>query len=195
MKKDNKNKPSKTSVRLALDNAWTDSHHARDQGWKALLIVVIIWVGFLTIDIHYHNVFVTLGAALLTIVAGYSGANTTLNFRKLERRKFIHILNCEQYLGLLRDDLIPLRPNQKLSGIEESEFRKKGKADPDWETLMNDSSVKIPAQFKFYDVINPRRHNATLFMVRIHYLVILFTLLLLALRIFKYFRWVQIPKT
>jgi hypothetical protein len=195
MKKDKKNKPSKTSVRLAMDNAWRDYHHARGQGWKALLTVLVIGAAFLTIDIHYHNMFVTLGAALLTIAAGFFGANTTLNFRKLERRKFIHILNCEQYLGLLRDDLIPLKWNQKLAGREESEMlKKKGKDDSEWEVLISESSVKIPAQFKFYDIIHPRRHNSSLFMVRMHYLVILFTLLLMALRIFKYFRWIQLPK-
>jgi hypothetical protein len=193
MKKVKKNRPSKTSVRSAMENAWRDYHHARDQGWRTLLIVLVIGVAFLTIDIHYHNVVVTLCAAVLTIIAGYFGANVTLNLRKCERKKFIHILNCEQFLGLLRDDLIPLKWNNKLAGMDESEMqKKKGKPDSEVEMLINCSSEKIPAQFKFSDIVHPLRHNPSLFMVRMHYMIIIFTVLILAFRIFKYFRWLKI---
>ncbi len=42
------------SIRLAMDQAWRDHHHARDQTWKALQIVVVLGAGLVTVDFNFN---------------------------------------------------------------------------------------------------------------------------------------------
>jgi hypothetical protein len=96
------------SVRLAMDQAWRDHHHARDQTWKAVQMVAVLLVGLITIEFKYHNLIATSIAGLIVIVATISAILIANNHRKLERRKFIHIMNCESYLKLHELNIIPL---------------------------------------------------------------------------------------
>ena len=60
------------SVRLAMDQAWKDHHHARDQTWKAVQMVAVLLVGLITIEFKYHNLIATSIAGLIVIVATIS---------------------------------------------------------------------------------------------------------------------------
>ncbi|MBW2737280.1 MAG: hypothetical protein JRE64_00235, partial [Deltaproteobacteria bacterium] len=44
------NDPDKESVIAAMDQAWRDHHHARDQTWKALQIEAVLGAGLVTVD-------------------------------------------------------------------------------------------------------------------------------------------------
>jgi hypothetical protein len=98
--------PSEDSLRKAMELAWRDHHHARDQTWKTVQIVVGLGGGLLAIDIANKSIFFTIIAAIIVMLAAAVGVGITWNHRLLERRKFIHIMNCEERLGRL----IPVPP-------------------------------------------------------------------------------------
>lgn len=123
--------PDDASVRSAMELAWRDHHHARDQTWKAVQMVAALGAGFITVEIQFHNFIATLATGILVILTAYFAITITKNHRKLERRKFIHIMNCEEWLGLHRDDLIPLAK-------EDSEFLMNKKA------MIKEGAVSVP---------------------------------------------------
>jgi hypothetical protein len=163
-----KKPPSEESIRKAMELAWRDHHHARDQTWKTVQIVAILGAGLLTIDFKYENFVATVCAAILVIIAAAFGALITWNHRKLERRKFIHLMNCEEVLGLHRDDLIPLHPGN--DSIKSKDL------------LVQDSAVKVPEKFRLLDIVNPFKQNTALFILRMHLAIMIFAILIVALR-------------
>jgi hypothetical protein len=167
----NRNFPSEESIRKAMELAWKDHHHARDQTWKTIQIVSVLGAGLLTIDFQYKGFFPTLCAATLVIIAAWFGILITWNHRKLEKRKFIHLMNCEELLGLHRDDLIPLHPG-------DSSIKEKSK-------LVQASAVKVPDKFKILDAINPKKNNTALFILRMHIAIMLFAILIVILRYYN----------
>ena len=176
--------PSEESIRKAMELAWNDHHHARDQTWKTIQIVAVLGAGLITVDFKFESIGATICAAILVVIAAGLGALITWNHRKLERRKFIHLMNCEELLGLHRNDLIPLHPDQKLVGFKKSS----GSPLPDDEdliSLIKDSEVKVPEKFKLLDIINPFKNNTALFILRMHVAIILFTVLIVLLRFIK----------
>lgn len=94
------------SIRLAMDEAWRDHHHARDQTWKAIQMESVLAAGLITIDFQYRSPIATSAAAALVVLAALFGILISLHHRQVEIRKFTHILNCEEALGLHRADLI-----------------------------------------------------------------------------------------
>ena len=110
-----KETPTENILLKAMELAWKDHHHARDQTWKSLQIVAIFGAGMLTISINDKGYLATICSSILVIIAAIFGILVTWNHRTLERRKFIHLMNCEELLGLHRNDLIPLDPEQKLT--------------------------------------------------------------------------------
>lgn len=94
------------SIRLAMDQAWRDHHHARDQTWKAVQMEAVLAAGLVTVDAQFHNALATTAAGALVFLASIFGIWISLHHRKLEIRKFTHIMNCEEALGLHRPDLI-----------------------------------------------------------------------------------------
>lgn len=68
----------------------------------------------------------------------------TKTHRKLEIRKFSHILNCEEVLGLHRDDLLPRE------------------------------TVKPPEEMRLYHAFLPSKRNTATFILRIHISLIIF---------------------
>ena len=175
------NSTESESVRKAMELAWRDHHHARDQTWKTIQVVAVIAGGLVALDYKYEESVPTLLAASLTIVSALFGILITWNHRKLERRKFIHIMNCEEYLGLHQSFLIPLHSNEKLVGMRDRE-KDNGK-DKVLQKLIDDSAVKVPATFSYLHIINPFKNNTALFILRMHVAIILFSLLVLVLRI------------
>ena len=160
--------PSEENLRSAMALAWRDHHHARDQTWKALQMVAVLGAGLITVDIQYTNFLATLGAGVLVILAASFGIAITRRHRSLERRKFIHIMNCEDMLGLHRDDVIPLMDDQK------------GKEDISDEIL--DGAVSIPNKFSVWNIFRFDKHNTSLFIMRLHLALILFSLLFIGAR-------------
>src|SRR5260370_20553650 len=95
--------PDKESVRLAMDLAWRDHHHAREQTWKAVQIEAALAAGLIGVDWQIRSVPATIAAGVLVVMSAIFGVLISLHHRKLEVRKFTHIVNCEEFFGLHRD--------------------------------------------------------------------------------------------
>ena len=98
--------PEQESIRMAMDQAWRDHHHARDQTWRAVQIEALLAAGIVGVDFQMENFGATLAAGILVIIAAMFGIMISLHHRKLEIRKFTHIMNCEEALGLHQPNLI-----------------------------------------------------------------------------------------
>ena len=95
------------SIRMAMDQAWRDHQHTRDQTWKALQIEFVIIAGIVGANWHLQSPVVTVVGAAFVVVVVLCGVQITLRHRNsVEIRKFTHILNCEQALGLHDENLI-----------------------------------------------------------------------------------------
>jgi len=147
------------TVRLAMDLAWRDHHHARDQTWKAVQIVAVLGAGLVTVDAQFGNPIATVAAAILVVLAAFFGILISLHHRELECRKFVHLMNCEEYLGLRRKDLIPSYEDDKIGG------------------------VMRPQTFSFWAVFNPRHGSTAIFILRMHLAIMLFAIIVLVTRL------------
>lgn len=152
--------PDKDTVRAIMELAWQDHHHARDQTWKALQIVAVLGAGLVTVDAQFGKPIATLVAAILVILAAFFGILITLHHRRLECRKFFHIMNCEEYLGVRRKDLIPSYDDDPIGG------------------------VKPPRTLSFWAVFNPRHFNTASFILRIHFAIMMFAIIVLVTRLY-----------
>lgn len=95
------------SIRKAMDEAWGDHHNTRDQTWKALQTEFLIVAGVVGANWQVQSPLVTVVAAVFICFVVLCGIQITLRHRnKVEIRKFTHILNCEEALGLHQDHLI-----------------------------------------------------------------------------------------
>lgn len=139
-----------------MDLAWRDHHHMREQTWRALQIEAALAVGLVGVDWQIQNVYVTVAAGILVVIASTFGILITLHHRKGEIRKFTHIVNCEEALGLHRKDLLP------------------------------PGTTNIPTPLRFIDAFNPRIQNTSAFILRMHIAVLVFAALYLAGRIMVY---------
>jgi hypothetical protein len=135
------------SIRLAMELAWRDHHHMREQTWRALQIEAALAAGLVGIDWQIQNIYVTIATGILVVLASIYGVLITLHHRKGEIRKFIHIVNCEEALGLHSDDLLP----------------------PD--------TTKLPRALRFIDVLNPKVQNTSAFILRMHTAILIFAVL------------------
>lgn len=153
-------RPDDDSVRLAMELAWRDHHHARDQTWRAVQIEAVLGAGLVTVETQFRNPVATLAAATLVILAALFGILISMHHRTLERRKFIHIMNCEEHLGLRRRDLIPSYEDDK------------------------DGGVKRPETFSFWAVLNPHKHSTAIFILRMHISIMFFATIVLAARLY-----------
>jgi len=99
--------PEQESIRLAMNQAWQDHHHTRDQTWKALQAELVICAGVIGINWQIQSFWLTVLSGILLFIVTLCGIQITLRHRnKVELRKFTHIMNCEEALGLHRKDLI-----------------------------------------------------------------------------------------
>lgn len=142
------------SIRLAMDLAWRDHHHMREQTWRALQMEAVLVAGLVGIDWQIQNIYATIAAGLLVLVAAPFGIQITLRHRQGEIRKFTHIINCEEALGLHRDDLLP--PN----------------------------SISLPKSVRLIDAFRPSVSNTSVFILRMHIAILLFSILYVLGRIF-----------
>jgi hypothetical protein len=101
------------SIRLAMDQAWRDHHHVRDQTWRALPVELVLAAGMVVIGVQFDSPTPTVAAGALLVLCAMCSVGMTLQHRKVEIRKFTHIMNCEEALGLHTPGLIA---NVKLPG-------------------------------------------------------------------------------
>ena len=95
------------SIRKAMDEAWRDHRHTRDQTWKALQAEFALAVAVVGAAWENGSTVFIIGAAFLVFVICLCCIQISLRHRNsVELTKFRHILNCEEALGLHRNDLI-----------------------------------------------------------------------------------------
>jgi hypothetical protein len=96
-----KNPELKSSLEKSMELAWQDHHHARNQTWEALKIEALLAIALIGIDVSkiVNPAIPYIGSTLLFLLS-ISGIMITLHHRELERRKFRHIMHCEEALGL-----------------------------------------------------------------------------------------------
>ena len=148
--------PDKESIRLAMELAWRDHHHARDQTWKALQSEVALAVGLIGINWQIQNIYATALVGIIVLIAPYLGVLISLHHRKLEIRKFTHIINCEEALGLHRDDLLPK------------------------------ATTQVPLPLRVTDVFRISVRNTAGFILRMHFAVGVFAAIFVITRIIEY---------
>lgn len=158
--------PSEDSVRSAMEWAWRDHHHARDQTWKALQMEAVLGAGLITVDARYGSPWATLGTAALVILTAAFGLMISWHHRKLERRKIIHVYNCERHLGLHADHLIPA-----LDGRT------------DLSPEVRDAAVEVPRAVSFWQIFDVRKTNTALFIMRMHVAIMVFAAIVAAARL------------
>jgi disulfide bond formation protein DsbB len=89
------------SIRLALDIAWREHQHVRDQTWKSVQMVALVAVGLVTTDVRLANTTATIIAGVLVVLSGYWGTKIALHHRAYQIEKFTEIQNCERELNLI----------------------------------------------------------------------------------------------
>jgi len=99
--------PDKETLRHQLQLEWQDHIQTRAQTWKSLEIEVFLTIGFVGADIKFDNIWVTIVLGIIFFASSVSGIAITIHHREGQRRKFIHIDNLEQALGLHQKDLLP----------------------------------------------------------------------------------------
>lgn len=149
------NEPDAESIRLAMDHAWRDHHHARDQTWKAVQMEAVLAAGLVTVDAQFGSLIATVAAAALVIIVALFGVAISLGHRKVEMQKFHHILNCGAALGLHRDDLI---------------------------STVGEFAVGRPRPMHWYQAFFPIRHSTALFILRMHFAIMAFALVMVCAR-------------
>lgn len=155
-------KPDMQSVIAAMQDAWRDHQHARDQTWKTLNGVVFLTAGLVTVQYQFRDHWATSFAALLALVAGCFGLLITKHHREYERRKFTHIMRCEHLLGLRTVD----ENDERLLSTDAN-------AVLHWK----DHAEKVPTPIEWIDIVKPGEQNTALFIMRMHAGFIIFTLI------------------
>jgi hypothetical protein len=129
------------SIRLALRLAWKDHHHVRDQAWKALFAQIALTALLVAADFFLRSCAATFLIGFVAVLAAISGMLFLLHHRRIEARKFSHIYNCEEALGLHRDDLLPV------------------------------ASCAPPAALSWKDLFRPSLNNSVIFLLRLELLL------------------------
>jgi len=185
MGKDNMASPE--NIRAAMEDAWRDHHHARDQTWRVLQIEAALGAGLVTVDAQFHSIWATVFAGILVILAALSGMLISWHHRKLERRKFIHIINCEDQLGLHKWNLVPLKDRlqeyeQELhTGVDPADMEKVAEIRRKMK-LVTEGAVTVPCKMRWWDVFNPWAQNTAIFIMRMHVAILAFGALMIIIR-------------
>ena len=93
----------RSSIEMAMECAWRDHHHARDQTWKSLHVEAILTAALIGINltsIEEKLPYLPLIGSILIAFLSISGLMIATHHRELERRKFRHIMHCEDALGI-----------------------------------------------------------------------------------------------
>lgn len=80
--------------------------------------------------------------------------------------------------------MIPLNPDQKLVG-RNNELQDPFPNDDYLKVLIRDGDVKVPEKFKILDIVNIiKKHNTSLFILRMHIAVMVFAVLIFVFRLY-----------
>lgn len=142
MNSNNENtEPSENAVVARLQIAWQDHHHARDQSWKGLQVVVVAFAAMIGLDLSSEIGPDTVAiAGVATVLLALSGMAITKHHRNSTQvREFSFINNMQRFLGLEREDL--LVPEE----------------------------IYEPEKMKTLDILNPLKNHTVLFMMRAYF--------------------------
>jgi len=147
--------PEPESVRVRLQIAWQDHHHARDQSWKTLQFVILIFIALVGVDLQLENLLVTKIAGIVTILIAVSGCQITYHHRNTVQIREFNIINrLQEHLGLMSEDLV-------------------------WDI---DGEIEAPGPITVLDIINPFRSNTPLFLIRVYIAVSILTAIIIFYR-------------
>ncbi len=99
--------PSEEALLKCLELEWQDHFQTRAQTWKALQIEAALAVALVGLDWQLDSAAATTLFGIVVVVAACFGIAVSLHHRRVEIRKFTHILNIEQKLGLHTNSLLP----------------------------------------------------------------------------------------
>jgi hypothetical protein len=145
--------PDPESIRLAMEIAWRDHHHMREQTWRVLQIEAVLAAGLIGVDWQIRNIYATIAAGLLVIIAAIFGVLITLHHREGERRKFTFINNCEEALHLHGPNFLP------------------------------EEDCQTPSKLRFIDAFNFHVQNTAAFILRMNIAIMFFAVLYIIGRI------------
>lgn len=178
-KKSIQSRLDKESVRLRMHIAWLDHWHSRDQSWKALQFVAVIFVAFIGIDFRFENAYVTAAAGLISILAAVSGLAVTMHHRNgVQVREFKLINRFQRYLGLMCK--YSDRGNKKGISIDDKCDSCSIKCDY---VIRMDDGIKDPEPIKIWDIFGYKKNNTPLFLMRIYFIIAVVSLILIAFRL------------
>ena len=121
--------PDDYTLRQQLDLQWRDHIDIREQTWKALQMVALLFVGYIGSGLKVSDRLAIWVGGLTCMLAACFGIAVTVHHRKAQIEKFKFIHNLEEKLGLHGTDL--------LAGLKPpSEFR--------WAHLLNFRNLKTP---------------------------------------------------
>jgi hypothetical protein len=106
--------PETESIRLAMDEAWRDHQHTRDQTWLALKIELAVAAGVVGANWTANSALLGIASGVLMLITALCGVQITLRHRRVEVTKFNHIMNCEEALGL-RDLITDVKRPELIS--------------------------------------------------------------------------------
>lgn len=90
------NKPSTRSLIAQLQIQWQDLHNSRDQEWKCLNIVIMIFMGLVGLSVWRGQFFFSVLAAWIAL----NGLMITWHHRSLFNEKMSIISHIEKDLGI-----------------------------------------------------------------------------------------------
>ena len=156
-------RPLDDAVIGALNQAWQDHHHMRDQTWRVVQMEAMLCAGLVAVEFTYGNVATTVLGAILVALIGYCGFCITWHHRKREKEKFQTIAKCQEQLRL------------SPGVIEIPEEEGKDQKDP----------IIAPKTLReaLLCALNLRKNNTFLFLCRLHLVMILFSLLVAGTRL------------
>jgi hypothetical protein len=155
-----KNDIDKESIRLALNKAWRDHHHTRDQTWRTLQAEIVLAAGLVAIDFIIGSLIASIIVGVLVILAAIFGMQITIRHRnKVEVIKFQLISKFEHYL--------------KIDRVIGKDF-------------------KLPEEISFWDAFKPKKSNTSIFILRVHITIFLFTITYIAFRCLVSFKILQV---
>ncbi len=98
--------PDSDSIRDALDHAWRDHHHIRNQTWKALQLEAAAAAGIIALDVNSSNFIFSFFGGIFIFFISLFCSKLIIHHRKAEILKFKHIINFQRALGLQKPNLI-----------------------------------------------------------------------------------------
>lgn len=142
--------PSEETLRKQAELEWQDHIQTRGQTWKALQIEAALAVALVGADWQLGNELGTTLFGIIVVAAACFGIAVSLHHRKVEIRKFTHIVNIEEKLGLHTSDLLP--------------------------------GVGVPEAIRWTDAFRWRKSNTALFILRMHFAILVFVVVYVAIR-------------